>query len=327
MSGVSTHPSTAYNLVIVGGTAGAVSVAISSQRSGLGLVRIVEAASSLALETLVGEEQLDVGYGEPVRSIDVAGEGLVVTTAKQSYTTRAVMIAARPSVTGWAPPMPVQESDRVRVGELPDDVDECDILVVGTTDHAVEVTTELARRGGRVVLAAGGMDPTLLSPAAENMLRRLERERKATLLYRSVPDSIGLIGGFPMAFFTDRRTPDLQVDHVVFAPPRQLLDAQMVGLTDAALASGRVFFQGGPDEETDAGGDDQVEGHGVREHARQISPGWRIGLDIATRLFPELELPEPASSIDRRRRHTAAIDELRDEFYNATITRFEPTHS
>ncbi|MDH3683248.1 MAG: ferredoxin--NADP reductase, partial [Acidimicrobiia bacterium] len=43
--------------------------------------------------------------------------------------------------------------------------------------------------------------------------------------------------------------------------------------------------------------------------------------------FPELELPEPASSIDRRRRHTAAIDELRDEFYNATITRFEPTHS
>ena len=327
MSGVSTHPSTAYNLVIVGGTAGAVSVAISSQRSGLGLVRIVEAASSLALETLVGEEQLDVGYGEPVRSIDVAGEGLVVTTAKQSYTTRAVMIAARPSVTGWAPPMPVQESDRVRVGELPDDVDECDILVVGTTDHAVEVTTELARRGGRVVLAAGGMDPTLLSPAAENMLRRLERERKATLLYRSVPDSIGLIGGFPMAFFTDRRTPDLQVDHVVFAPPRQLLDAQMVGLTDAALASGRVFFQGGPDEETDAGGDDQAEGHGVREHARQISPGWRIGLDIATRLFPELELPEPASSIDRRRRHTAAIDELRDEFYNATITRFEPTHS
>ncbi|MEL7158549.1 MAG: ferredoxin--NADP reductase, partial [Actinomycetota bacterium] len=43
--------------------------------------------------------------------------------------------------------------------------------------------------------------------------------------------------------------------------------------------------------------------------------------------FPELEKVEPLPADVRRRRHTAAIDELRDEHYNATITKFEPTHS
>ena len=308
--------SAAYNLVIVGGTAGAVSVAISSQRSGLGLVRILEPGSSVAFPTLVGEEQLDIGYGEALQSIDVApgGDELLVSTSKQSYTTRAVMIAHRPPIDGWTPSIPVPDSDRVRVDTLPDVVDDQDILVVGISDHAVEMTTELARRGGRVVLAGGGMDPTRLSPAAENMLKRLERERKATLLYRSVPDSIGLVGGYPMAFFNDRRTPDLQFDDVVFAPRRRLPDSGTLGLTQAALDSGRIWFQGGPDED-DA--DDE----------RQISPGWRIGLDIAQHCFPELDLTEPPSPADRRRRHTAAIEELREEHYNATITQFEPTHS
>ena len=50
-------------------------------------------------------------------------------------------------------------------------------------------------------------------------------------------------------------------------------------------------------------------------------------MEIATSCFPELDLPEPPSPADRRRRHTAAIEELRAEHYNAVITRFEPTHS
>jgi ferredoxin--NADP+ reductase len=155
------------------------------------------------------------------------------------------------------------------------------------------------------------MDPTRLSPAADNMLRRLERERKATLLYRSVPESISEVGGYPMAYFGDRRTPDLQFDHVVFAPPRQTMDPAALGVTAAALESGRVWFQGF---------DDETEGH-------RVSPGWRIGLDIAKACFPELDLAEPPPPLAQRLRHTAALDELRAEHYNAVITEFEPTHS
>jgi ferredoxin--NADP+ reductase len=311
MSDQSNAPSAAYNIVIVGGTAGAISVAISSQRAGLGLVRILEAGSSVAFDDLVGSEQLDIGYGESVTSVDLVDDDLVVTSNKQTYRTRAVMLAARSTVTEFTPAIPVPESDRVVVGAPPSQVTDQDVLVVGSTDHAVELTTRLARAGGRVVLAAGGMDPTRLSPTGESMLRRLERERKATLLYLSTPDSIGLVGGYPMAYFNDRRTPDLQFDHVVFAPKRAIPDPDAVGLTPAAQASGRVWFQG-----PDAGDQD-----------RQVSPGWRIGLDIARACFPELDLPEPAPAAVRRRRHTAAIEELRAEHYNATITEFEPTHS
>lgn len=307
-----------YDLVIVGGNAGGLSLAISSQRSGLTRVRIVTAGSAVVFPDLVGEHQLDVGYGEVVSAIDVAGPEeaggdpvVVVTTNKHEYRTRACVIAERAEVADWVPPIKAPASDRILVDRVPDTAADEDVLVIGFTDHAVELTSQLAAAGAGVVLAAGGMDPTRLSPAGENWLRRLERERRATLLYRSVPEEIQLVEGYPMAFFGDRRTPDLQFDHVVFASGRLPLRPADVGMTDAALHSGRVWFLG----ETDDAPDDLP-----------TSPGWRIGLDVAT-AFPELDVAPPPSSADVRRRFTSVIEELRDEHYNATITHFEPTHS
>ncbi|MEM7341692.1 MAG: NAD(P)-binding domain-containing protein [Actinomycetota bacterium] len=321
---LTTPATTVYDIVIVGGSAAAVSVAISSQRSGLGLVRIV-APSSLAFPTIVGDEQLDVGYGETVTAIDAvpapgdaaSGEGraagsLVVTTTKQAYNARAVMVAQQTFDDGWEPSLPVPTSGHIHLSTVPARIDDQDILVVGDDDYAVELVDDIARQGGRVVLAGGGLDPTTLSPAAENALRRLERERKATLLYRSLPDSIGLVGGCPMAYFSDRRTPDLQFDDVIFAPPRQPVPAAELGVTEAALATGRIWFEGS---------------EAAAEEGQQRSPGWRIGLDIAQGAFPDLDLAQPQPRADRRRQHQAAIDELRDEHYNAVITKFEPTHS
>ena len=98
-----------------------------------------------------------------------------------------------------------------------------------------------------------------------------------------------------------------------------MLDPAALGISAAAMASGAIWFQGNaPGNDADIAPD---------ESGRLVSPGWRIGLDIARSCFPELELPKPASPADRRRSHTGAIDELRAEHYNATITKFEPTHS
>ncbi len=305
----------AYDLVILGGTASGLSVAISSLRSGLRLVRVVESANAVAFPELVGDNQLDIAYGESATSIDLDGDDLVVVTSRQTYRTRAVLVANRASDPGWQTPIPTPATlgTRIHIDECAARADE-DVLVVGYTDHAVELTAMMAAAGARVVLAAGGMDPTRLSPAGEHMLRRLERERRATLLYRSVPEQIANVNGFPMAYFADRHTPDLQFDHVVFASGRCVLSPTDVGLTDAALATGRVFFVGEPDEAS-------------TDHAAPIVPGWRIGTAIAETCFPELELPAPPDEIVRRQRHTAVIEELRTEHYNATITHFEPTHS
>ncbi|MEL7209446.1 MAG: NAD(P)-binding domain-containing protein, partial [Actinomycetota bacterium] len=242
--------SQAYNLVIVGATPAAVSVAISSQRSGLGLVRILAPGGTVAFPSLAGAEQLDIGYGEPVSAIDTNGDGdgLVVTTAKQRYTTRAVMVAKAGIASGWTPTLSYPQSERIHIGTVPSAVAEQDVLVVGTDDAAVEGAAELAAAGARVVLAAGGLDPTTLSPAADKILRTLERERRATLLYRSMPDAIGEVEGYPMAFFSDRRTPDLQFDHVVFSPPLAPLGPNEVAATTAAVASPGLWFE--DDEET-----------------------------------------------------------------------------
>ncbi|MEZ5309890.1 MAG: hypothetical protein R2735_04725 [Microthrixaceae bacterium] len=155
------------------------------------------------------------------------------------------------------------------------------------------------------------MDTTKLSPAGDHWLRRLERERRATLLYRSLPDQVVEVDGYPMAYFADRRTPDLQFDHVVFASERTATPRSEVGLTDAAAESGRVWFIGSEDE--------LVEG-------ATTTTGWQIGYEVA-KAFPQIDAGEPPSAAKRRRRFQGAIDELREEHYNATITYFEPTHS
>ena len=315
--------STAYDLVIFGGNAGGLSVAVSSQRSGLSRVRIIEPGSAVVFPELVGEQQLDVGYGETIRSIDVVGTpqddgttgtdgaDLVVTTDRLSYRTRAVLIAQRAETTDWVPPITTVTSDRVLVDRVPDTAVDDDVLVIGHTDHAVEIASALAAAGAGVVLAAGGMDPTKLSPAGDNWLRRLERERRATLLYRSLPDQISEVDGYPMAFFADRRTPDLQFDHVVFASERRALRPEDVNLSAAAAATGRVFFVGDPD---------------LAPEGLPTAPGWQIGMEVAA-AFPQLVVAEPPSNAQRRRRFTGAIEDLRAEHYNATITHFEPTHS
>ncbi len=306
---MSTHDR-GYDLVIIGGSAGGLSVAVSSLRSGLSSIRIIEPSSSVAFPRLVGEEQLDVGYGEHIQSIKVHDGSLVVDTDRLSYRTKAVLVADRHQLDSWSAPLSVPESDRIHLGTVPA-VGDQDVLVVGYSDFAVELVAAAANLGNRVVMAAGGMDPTKLSPAGDNMLRRLERERRVTILYRSIPDQIGLVGGFPMAYFDDRRTPDLQFDQIVLSPPRVTPTPADVGATEEAIASGQVFFLGEPDDTT----------------PETTAPGWRIGTAIAEACFPDLELSEPASPVARRLRHQGAIEELRAEHYNAEITYFEPTHS
>ncbi len=304
-----------YDLVIVGGNAGGLSVAISSVRSGIESVRIVEPGSKVAFPELVPENQLDIGYGEYAVAVDVDPDGssddLVVTTNHHVYRTTGCLIAQRERDPNWVPPIPVPESKRVHVDELPDHVAEEDILIIGPSDNAVELVANAAHRGGRVVMAAGGMDPGRLSPAGENMLRRLERERRATVLYRSVPSHIGEIDGYPIAYFSDRRTPDLEFDHVVFATTRYRPESVRNGVSDAALATGRVVFLGLPDEDPSI----------------KTATGWEIGNVVAEACFPDLDVAPARSKLRQRAGHAGAIEELRDEYYNATITTFEPTHS
>lgn len=299
-----------YDLVVIGGTAPGLSVAISSVRSGIGLVRVVEPGTAVAFPELAAENSLDIGYGETVTSIDKLGDDLVVNTDRLSYRTRAALVALRSDDPDWAPPITPPESDRVLIDALPEWLSDQDVLVIGHTDRAVELVAQAAAGSAGVVLAGGGLDPALLSPAGENMLRRLERERRATLLYRAVPDSIEIVDGYPMAYFDDRRTPDLQFDQVIIAAQRRTATPESVGASPEAVGSPLLWFVG----------DDEIEG-------MNIGNGLVVGERIAAACFPEVPLSEPATPLARRARTAGLVEELRHENYNAVITAFEPTHS
>lgn len=313
-----------HDLVVIGGNAGGLSAAVFARESGLERVTVLERGSTLALPGVAGEHGLDVSYGETVTSVGVDGPGdgpgggpgdgadLIVTTHRQSYRARAVLVALRTSIEGWSPPIPTVDGDRIHIDGIPSPANDVDVLVIGYTDHAVELTVRLADLGAGVVLAAGGMDPRRLSPMGARLLNDLERERRATLLYSSRPEQIADVDGFPMAYFNDRRTPDLQFDHVVFSSGRRSVGPEHVGATGAALASGRVWFLGTSDDTT-------------RE--APSAPGASIGRDLVTSVFPDAAVPEPEPTAWSRHEVPGVIEELREEHYNATITHFEPTHS
>ena len=300
-----------YDLIVIGGTAGGLSVAISSLRSGVERVRVIEPGDSVAFPELVPKHQVDVSYGEQIEGVDVDGEALVVHTDQRSYQTRGCLISVRHPNPDWKPPIALPAWDPVTIDALPESLSDRDVLVVGHTNHAVELVARAAAAGAGVVFAAGGLDPAMLAPSADAVLRRLERERKATVLYRAVPDGIGNDGDFPIAFFNDRRTPDLEFDHIVFASERRRQSVGDFNVSDAAIASGKLWFDGASEDGVDV------------NHAHS----WEVGKLLAAACFPELEVIDPPSVVRRRVRHESAIAELREEQYNATITAFEQRHS
>lgn len=301
-----------HDLIVIGGNAGGLSAAVFARESGLERVAVLERGTTLALPGVAGEHGLDVGYGETVTAIDIDGDDLVVTSDRQTRRAHAVLVALRTTNTDWTPPVKVATSERVLVDTLPSPVNDVDVLVIGHTDHAVELTVRLADQGAGVVLAAGGMNPRRLSPVGAHLLNNLEQERRATLLYRSLPEQIAEVGGYPMAYFNDRRTPDLQFDHVVLSSGRTSVVPETVGASSAALESGRVWFLG-----TD----------GDRPQGVPGSPGASIGRDLVSALFPDAPAPAPKPTAWSRREVPGVVEELRGEHYNATITHFEPTHS
>ena len=82
-----------YDLVVAGGTAGGLSVAISSQRSGVQSVRLLSRSNAVTFPELVRDNQLDIGYGEHVTSVDTiddTDELLVVTNRHSRYGRRCI---------------------------------------------------------------------------------------------------------------------------------------------------------------------------------------------------------------------------------------------
>ncbi len=302
---------TSHDLIVIGATAGGLSVAEAARRAGVERVHLIERGQTVLMPDVISENELSVTFGEIVSSVDVDPEtGLVtIVTDRRTRVATACVIAEREVEPESEPPIPVVPGDRVSVDLPPAIAIDADVMVIGVSDHAVELTMELAKRGAGVVLAADGMDPARLSPVAGRILATLERERRATVLYRSSPSQIGERNGYPIAYFSDRHTPDLEFDHVVFATSRAPARIDELGVTERARASDSVLLFSGKAETIDM--------HGAF--------GPDLWPRIAEARFPDRTV-EPAG-VRSWSRDTTLADELAEHYYNATITKFEPTHT
>ncbi|MDH3498681.1 MAG: NAD(P)-binding domain-containing protein [Acidimicrobiia bacterium] len=298
-------------LVVIGGSFAGLSVAIEAREAGVAEVVVVHPGAGVLIPDLIGQHAIDVRFRERVISITSSDAGVEVVTSIGRYNARAVVLADHfvddPAVVDPA------LAGKIHHGTVPREPRDLDILVIGSGELAIEWSMQLAHAGAGVVLAAGGMDLDERSRVARSALLRLEAERRATVLWNSVPDSIGELDGHPMAYFEERRTPDLQFDHVVYAAEAARAPTMAsLGVSIDIDRPDRVFMVTDVQEPGEAG-------------LRLLRPGsaWPVVRELH---FPETAAPYRPPARWRPGDETT-IDELRTEYYNATITHFERSHS
>jgi thioredoxin reductase len=123
-----------------------------------GTVRITEVSKEDLLklwEEILADVQLNIRMGEKVVGITPAEQGYSVRTARDSYATRTVVLAMGRRGTPRKLDVPGEEQGKVmyRLIDAASYTD-CDILIVGGGDSAVEAAVALSRKGGnRVTLS------------------------------------------------------------------------------------------------------------------------------------------------------------------------------
>lgn len=304
-----------YDLVVLGGSAQGLSTAITAQSVGASNVLVLEPGLDVAYPHLVGQQRLNIAYGQNVTGIDKANDYLTITTAEgQQYEARTCVVALNAPDAKASLPQDVLAGERIHEVSFDGDVEGKDILIVGDNDRAVVLASQYVNAGARtVVLAASGMNPDLLANASRDELKRMEKNRELTVLYRAAPKEIGFDDeGNPWIEFvtTKPKTPSLVFDHVVFAATQKLVEAESIGITDDAISSDRIKYVRDPRldfELPSATGDDAV-------------------VDLSE-FFSECDTERIKAISVHTRDYASAPEDLAAEYYNATITHFDPRHS
>ncbi|HEX2369802.1 MAG TPA: hypothetical protein VHM94_11285, partial [Acidimicrobiia bacterium] len=288
-----------YDLIVVGGTPAALSLAVEAEHAGLEDVLVLEEGDAVRPQDAVGRYGLTVRYQSPVKRIASGPEGSVlVESAPDTYLGTACAVAERADETPLLPPyeLPESLSERIHYTSTGLATPDLDVLVVGPGERAVAAVFDLVEGDARVVLCFTG-EFADLSALSRRTLSDLERRQLVTVLWRSAPSGIDEVGGYPMAVFDDRRTPDLQFDHVVFAlgvAPAPPLDGL---LEPGSPAPDGLFVLEDTAEQSE-------------DHIVPSGRAWETIRSVCFPHLPDLAGPQRSLQIDAHR-----VEELRAEHY------------
>lgn len=296
-------PPDVFDLIVVGSRPAGVSLAMEAARSGLEAVLLltpIEEATPAPTPALRSVTMGRVGVESILQAED---GGLSVVTGEVNYSAAVVTVDVTGDIGEERPPwdVPAGIEDRMHT-QVGFDAEDRDVLVVGSGEAAVGALVGLVADRSRVVLCfTGRLDD--LSRLSRQRLEEMEREQQVTILWRTAPTAIIDLEGFPMAVFADRRTPDLQFDHVLWAQGRDRLPDY---LARAGEHVGLYVIT----ESSDT------------EEAGTLTPAgaWRA---IRAKHFPHLLDLIPGSTVAQHPRRR----ELARSHYNATITAFDTAHN
>ncbi|HEX2154863.1 MAG TPA: hypothetical protein VHL52_12920 [Acidimicrobiia bacterium] len=281
------------DLVVVGSSRAAISLAMEARDAGLESVALVETRPGPVTVPPDSHPDLMVWRG-PIGEMTPSDDGVTVEVDGTVTAAGAVALVEGGSpLEGPAISVPRSLQSRVH-REPPTKTWGRQILVAGGSEKAAEVALELSQAGAGVVLARGNRSPSDLSRLTRSALLLREAERRLTILWHSRPTTITDIEGEPLVAFDDVGTPDLVFDDVVLV-----------------------------DDSEPAGGD-AVQGPVWQVGDADLAPGraWdRIRSDAFSHLTADGVPPVPHVGADEK------VAELRRRHYNATITHFERTHS
>ena len=282
-----------WTLIVLGATPAALSAAFEARRAGLTDI-LVLAESGDALPTVVsGVSGLRVQTGTRVVSVEERPDDVIIESDAESFRALFCVDGRRIDELDPHTPVPVAASVADRVHSAVGEVRDHDVLIVGDGEAAVADAVRAETGGARVVLSFTG-EIDRLTRLSQMTLTRMEQAGRLTVLWRSAPTSVDDVGGSPMAFFADHRTPDLSFDDVVFA-------ADLSG--------------------------EHVEGSGRRLRPRTRRHPAPPCL-VAHRRAPRRRARR-ASIRSSTLASSSGIHEIRDlrrEHYNATITFFDHSH-
>lgn len=306
-----------YQLAVIGANRSGLDVA--REALGAGLERVILFSTE---DPPDDAGDLTVHAGPPVEALAHLDQGVEIRCADLVINAEVVVVAARVDKKSIGPGYPVPDSlsDRVHFS-MPESIDaEDDVLVIGAGETAAEYCENLVARGhSSVVLSLPSTAFDQLAPSTREELLAVESRLQATILWHAHPEAVHDAGGYPLVSFSDRRTPDLVFDHIVYSlgAGDRSLHLDRLGIeVQGESSTPRIFVL---TEEDHPAGEDEAG-----EPMTYVSPGHAWNL-VSETYFTELphggDLPSRPSLL----RYQLAAS-LRDKHYNATITSFNRKH-
>jgi ferredoxin--NADP+ reductase len=304
-------------LIVIGSNNAGFDLAGRAADAGLGDVTVLEVTDRTPPPRAATRHRVKVHHHTRVRSVRSETDRVVVDTDAGELTATAVAIAAVPQ-RGIIPPG-VSAALAGRVHGALDEWAESglDVLVVADGEAGAQAAIDLVATGCSVVAAFQPGSLKHMSETSRLVLSEYEVERRITMLWRSEVESVQEVGGYPMVYFRDRQTPDLQFDHVVFAVDGAHGDDTLGFsiISDGSATESRVAILV----------DDLEADHRFDDYALvtrvQVAEAWNAIRDMHFPDLPKADL-KPAVWVAGQ-----DIGQLRDQHYNATITHFDPHHS